>query len=267
MTSPIQLPPRFEIRKLEPKHLPWVLAVINHSNMFNSPVWPVTYPEDRTKRTYQLCEGAKHLMGRSVDSGLSYGIFDKEYVFKRPESAVTGGELYWDATNTEATEQELLEQMDFPLVAIALSYDGLNEPKPEELKDFVGCLPLIATLFTQLSARDQRDPATWKAKAAGEVLMRSGTATRADYEGRGLTKTLAHWLMHEAAGMGYRGIQVECAHPAVHKTWINPPAPFKAQLISELDSNTYEAEVDGKMARVFAPADVVFSKIYVTLKE
>ena len=156
--------------------------------------------------------------------------------------------------------------MDFPLVSIAMSYDGANPLDMAKLIPLIEQLPLFATVYHVLEELDSRDPKTWKAKGPNEVLMRNGTSTRADYEGHGLMREMAHWLIRETAAKGFRGIQIECAHDAVHKTWMNPPAgSFKATLISKLDSKTYEEEVDGKLIKPFAPSEQVSSKIYVSL--
>jgi hypothetical protein len=97
--------------------------------------------------------------------------------------------------------------------------------------------------------------------------MRSGTATRPDYEGHGLTRKMADWLMREAAGQGYRGIQIETTHDAVTHTWLHPPKPFQAELVAKLDMATYEQENEGgKRVRPFEPSKQVCTKIYVTLK-
>ena len=98
--------------------------------------------------------------------------------------------------------------------------------------------------------------------------MRNATSTRPDYEARGLTRKLANWLMREAVGHGYRGIQIECVHDAVTRTWLHPPEPFKSELIGKFDMATYEQEdEEGRKSRPFEPSKQVCTKIYVTLKE
>ncbi len=39
---------------------------------------------------------ADYLCMHQIASGHSLGVFDREYQFRRPESASTGGKLYWD---------------------------------------------------------------------------------------------------------------------------------------------------------------------------
>jgi hypothetical protein len=45
--NPSNLPPRYEIRQLTAEHSDWAKAIVLHSNMFHSPVWPVIYPEHK----------------------------------------------------------------------------------------------------------------------------------------------------------------------------------------------------------------------------
>jgi hypothetical protein len=198
---------------------------------------------------------------------MSFGIFDTQYEYKRPESAATHGKLYWDENDFDSDGAALLEQMDFPLVSIALAYDGSDPLDFARLMPVIELMPLFGALYQILESLDKRDPASWKAKGPHEVLMRSGTSTRADYEGHRFTRKLADWLMREAAGQGYRGIQIACVHDAVTHTWLNPPKPFKAELIGSFDTATYEQEDDeGKKVRLFEPSKQVCTCVYVTLK-
>jgi hypothetical protein len=265
--NPTYLDPRYEIRKLTVAHIPWAAAIVVHSNIFHSPVWPVLYPDEKTKRVRQGMDASGYLICHQIESGMSFGIFDKQYDYKRPESALTQGKLYWDANDVESDGASLLQQMDFPLVSVALSYDGSNPLDKQRLMVLVEVLPLFGTLYNAFESLDKRDPASWKATGPHEVLMRNGTATRPDYEGRGLTRKMADWLMREAAGQGYRGIQIEAAHDAVTHTWLHPPKPFQAELIAKLDMATYEQENEaGKRVCPFEPCKQVCTAIYVTLK-
>ncbi|KAL2004709.1 hypothetical protein VTN00DRAFT_3237 [Thermoascus crustaceus] len=259
-----KLSPRFEIRQLKHEHLPWINAIVAHGLVYAS-LWGVVYPENRTARCYQAFRARDNLTRREIESGMSFGVFDTEYQYKRPKSAKTSGKLYWDENNLEATREQLLEQMDFPLVSVALSYDGFYPPSTEEMRPMIDLRPLYATYVKALTVRDSRDPATWSPRGPSEVLMRSGTHTRADYAGHGLMKSLAHTLMREAARKGYRGIQIQCISDAVSKTWLNPPAPFEGSLVSEFDTRTFEDEVDGKRIKPFAACAQVCRKVYVTL--
>jgi hypothetical protein len=208
-----------------------------------------------------------YLVRHQIESGMSFGIFHTQYDYKRPESASTKGKLYWDPNDVKSDGASLLQQMDFPLVSVALSYDGSNPLDMQRLKALVEVLPLLGTLYGALESLDRRDPESWKARDPREVLMRNGTSTQPDYQARGLTRKMADWLMREAAGQGYRGIQIETAHDAVTHTWLHPPKPFQAKLIAKLDMATYEQEREGgKRVRPFEPSKQVCTKIYVTLK-
>lgn len=265
-TRPPLLDPRYEIRKLTDDDILWAAAILAYTNIFCSTLWTLVYPDEKVKRNYATAE-ANAFVIRKVGPDLCYGIFDKEYKYKRPESAATGGKLYWDHSNLDVTKEELLEQMDFPLVSIALSYDGILPIGPDEMKPLIDCIPLLGTLYMQLDLLDKRDPESWKAKNAGEVLKRCGTSTRADYEGRGIMTGMAYWLMHEMAAKGYRGIQIETSSDKVHRVWMNPPIPYKAELISQQDTQTYEEEENGIKYKPFAASSQRMTKIYVTLKD
>lgn len=267
MTVENALPSRYEIRVLEPEYLKWASAIITHSNLFHSPVWPVLYPENLTKRAYDLIDCLDYMVNHQIASGLSLGVFDKEYKFKREESAATGGKLYWDHSDESADAAKLLEQMDFPLVSVALAYDSFNGYDMVKLSAIFPILPAFAPTFHLLGTKDQREPSSWQAKAPGEVAFRNATATRRDYEGRGIMKATAQYMMRDMAAKGYRGIQIEAFSDAVHHVWSKPPAPFKADVISEIDMWT-EEEVNekGEVVYPFRPGKQRLTKIYCTLK-
>ncbi|KAJ5251042.1 hypothetical protein N7489_001452 [Penicillium chrysogenum] len=264
MTS---LPPKYEIRVLGPEHEEWARAICIHTNLFHSPLWPVVYPENKTQRAYQTFQASHYLMKHQIDSGKSLGVFDKEYQYKRPESAATGGKLYWNLEDENATESDLAEQMDFPLVSIAMAYDGIDELDMAQIKPLIAKLPLFETVYHALEERDQRDPASWKPTARGQVLMRNATNTVRSYSGCGLMRLLAEEMMRRSAAEGFRGIQIESISPAVQKVWSNPPAPFKGTIISQLHTTTFEEKDEsGEVLYPFRPANVNISKIFVDLR-
>jgi hypothetical protein len=260
--NPSNLPSRYEIRQLTHEHAEWAKAIMLHSNMFHSPVWPVVYPEHKAKRMFDGMDPAAYLVEHQVSSGMSFGVFDTEYKFKRPESEATGGALYWDELkdSPDATSEELLERMDFPLASIALAYDGMNPLDMAFIMQLVAVLPLFGMLYHVLDSQDTRGD-SWKPTDAGQVLMRNATSTRSDYEGEHLMGNLARFMMREAKLKGYRGIQIECAHDAVNHVWSHPPSPFKGEVISKVDMATYE--VEGQ--KVFSPSKQVCTKVFVAL--
>ena len=159
-SNPIQLPPGFEVRKLEQKHCTWAQALITHSNVFSSPFWSVVYPEKQIERAYKTYQGCDWVCSFSIASGYSYGVFDTTYKFKYPESSAEDGKLYWDPKEVDtATEELLLEQMDFPLVSIALAYDPFVTPLDlSKMGPLIEALPLFSTMIGGLEALDPRDP-------------------------------------------------------------------------------------------------------------
>jgi hypothetical protein len=253
---------RYQIRKLSPAHLPWAKAIVTHSNVFHSPVWPAIYPDDKTQRAYKVFAACEYMMAHQINSGLSYGVFDSQYQFKNQDSEPTGGALYWDESNTEATEEELLAQMDFPLVSIAMALDQFNPLDESRLGSMIECLPFYADLAQEFTKLDTRDPASWKATSLGQVVLRNGTSTRADYERCGIMKELAHFLMRKAAQEGFRAINIECLHDAVCHVWMNPPKPFNATLIGQFNVNQYQRE---NMPILYPKVDQLASKVFVEL--
>jgi hypothetical protein len=264
---PTHLPPRYEIRTLGPEHSDWAKAIVIHSNMFYSPVWPVIYPENKTRRAYDGFRTVDYLVDHQINSGYSLGVFDTEYKFKRPESAATGGALYWDLEDDSADRDKLLEQMDFPLVSIALAYDGFNALDIEKMGPVIQVLPGFGQIYAILMNGDKRDPDTWKAKAEGELLLRNATSTRHDYEGKGLMRKMAEYMMRVTAAKGFRAIQIETLSDGVCKVWSEPPPPFKAEIVCDFHTSTAEWEDEnGVKSFPFRPAEQRLTRIYVSLK-
>jgi len=269
-SNPTHLPARYEIRRLTEAHIPWASAMVCHANMFYSPVWPVVYPEGKTARLYQGFTAADYLVRHQISSGHSFGVFDLEYRFRRPESQ-PGGKLHWDLDDTDADADRLLEQMDFPLVSIALAYDGFNALDFDKMGPMMECLPLFGAVYHLLEAGDTRDGSSWKPTAPNQVLLRNATATRHDAEGHGIMRKLAEFLMRYAAEQGFRAIQIECLQDAVTKVWSQPPTPFKGTLVAEFRCEDIEEERQTEAGetvkvKVFGQAKQRATKIFVDLR-
>lgn len=269
MANESTLPPRYQIRKLTSADLDWARAIIVHSNLFNSPVWSVIYPESKgnaAQQAYNMFKALDYHHLHAIGSGHSYGVFDTEYVFKRPESAATGGKLYWDFEDLSATGADLLKRMDYPLVHVALGYDAFDPMDHSKLEEFISYIPELGILFKTIEEEDPRDPEGRKPKALGQAIIRAGTCTRGDYEGKGLTKRVAHWYMREKAKAGFKSIQIDSAAKAVDTVWGNPPPPFKAEVTSSFETKDLEVEENGVKKKPFVPADVWCARTVVTLR-
>ncbi|KAE8150755.1 hypothetical protein BDV25DRAFT_153810 [Aspergillus avenaceus] len=260
MPTPHSLTPRFEIRPLGPEHQDWANAIVIHSNVFCSPVWPNLYPSNKTARAYEAFTGSTYLIQHQISSGVSFGVFDTEYKFRHASSAATGGKLLWNLDDDSATADQLLEQMDFPLVSVALSYNGATPLDLPRVKPLFASLPLFPHLLKQLDESDSRG----KIDDHTGVLMRNGTSTRADYEGFGLMKRTAHWLMGEAKALGFKGVEIPCFHDAVIRTWSNPPSPFKGEVVASLNVKDFVVD-EGTTEVACSSVDQALARIYVTL--
>ncbi|KAK3955689.1 hypothetical protein QBC32DRAFT_377046 [Pseudoneurospora amorphoporcata] len=278
MSSPTALPPRYQIRKLTLSDLPFAHAIITHANLFHNAVWSRLHASDAVERSYRVFNTGAYNTSHGIESGFSYGILDTEYQYKRPESAATNGAVYWDPELHPASSgQDLLEQMDFPLVSVALAYDPVATPLDMVKFQLVfDALPLFPKLVSITEAHDIRPPEERKPKEVGECLFRCGTATRADYEGKGLARALAAHLMTEAKKAGFKATQVGTVNNRLNAIWERVPGQVrgvegaKSRVVSVVDLETYEEEEvreDGKVRKVnpFLGAKVVRKCIYVTL--
>lgn len=267
--NPPDLAPRFEIRRLREEHIQWVAAIVAHSNIYCNAFWTAIYPTNKTSRTYAFAKAADYLVRHQIASNFSFGVFDLEYKYKFASSEKTKGALYWDETgNSEATSEELLQQMDFPLVSVALAYDAIDEWDFPRMMPLMAVIPHFYTVYKYCHDNDPRDPSAYTPTGPKQFLMRNATSTRQDYEGHKCMGALARFLMREAKKAGFRGIGIEAAHDAVAHVWLNPPEPFRGELVCQLDPQSYEEDKEGEEGVKFkpcAPAKQIIKKIWVTL--
>lgn len=232
---------RYQLRVLGPEHKAWAKALRIYSLIFNSPGWRAMYPDNLVARTYKGYDALDGLITHCIASGWTYGVFDTQY---KPQHG-GDGQLLWDFNNLEATEEELLQQMDFPLVSIALSYDGYDPPlvNPQGLTLVI---PAITEQNKILNKLDVRDPADWKPTGLRQVLMRNGTSTSPSYSGKGLMGRLARHLVDEARAAGFHAMQMRASSAAVLHVWENLPSPCRCEVISELTEDLGAAAEPGK---------------------
>ncbi|KAI0204807.1 hypothetical protein F4808DRAFT_311546 [Astrocystis sublimbata] len=265
MMSETKLPSRYEIRPLQIEHLDWTKALFAHSFIFGSPIWRNLYPLHRTARFYDLYKASDYMIRYQISSGLSLGIFDTEHEYRNPESAASGGRLYFDFNDVAVDEHDLLQQMDTPLVSIACAFDAFYAMDNRRLAPVTGRLPASASFHEALAQREQQK--SWLPTTPGQVLQRMGTATRADAEGGGFMKAIAYHMMRSAAEKGFWRIQIQCFHDAVTAVWTNPPVPFKGCIAGEVDTYSLdEMDEDGTRRFPFRAVRQRLTKVYVTLR-
>ncbi|KAI8623382.1 hypothetical protein F5Y19DRAFT_468541 [Xylariaceae sp. FL1651] len=261
-TYSVRLPARYEIRRLGPEIEPWIRALAAYILMLDFQIFSPLYKDRQLVRRLLEDNPKRKASGlHCLKSGLSYRIFDKEYQFKKPESIATGGAVYWHEIdpkepNLEITgPQRLLDAMDFPLISFALSCDKADPTPPEvyaATSQFIEEYEYTRTLAPTASSSNSEVEELKK----GEVLVRSGTATRRDYLGHGLMKSLSHFVMHDAHARGFKKIEILVLHDAVSKVWSNPPAPYTAEVVAQTDIREGEVEVDGKKIKPFSGLDL-----------
>ncbi|KAK9780132.1 hypothetical protein SCAR479_02769 [Seiridium cardinale] len=123
--------------------------------LLRAPIWYPLMPEPKIKTVVQAFETPKVYYAQFLRNELSYTPYDNEYVYKHPESATKGGALYWQDIDLQDPELEekgnqwLLEKMDFPIIALALSYDMFDPPA----KEVVGLMAVTAPLWGSMMAQ------------------------------------------------------------------------------------------------------------------
>lgn len=105
-SKPSSLKSRHEIRKLELHHTSQTLAIAMHSNLFHGPLWTALYPSNTTARLHRSMAVGSYLVEHQIASGLSFGVFDTQYEFRRDESRATDGKLYWDEKGPGVQEEQ-----------------------------------------------------------------------------------------------------------------------------------------------------------------
>jgi len=264
-----KLPDGYEIRQITREHLDWVRAIVGHTMSFDSPIWScVPYNDGDTQRAYDMYKAMEASSGLSIDSGLSYGVFIKDWT-ARDKTTKKGGELRWDFGDKSASREVLLEQMDLPLVAIAMSKDAAAAKpiQPEGVTlwgDIVDGHKDISDGLKAAGREGGDDKLRWLLE--GRIARRSGTHTRGDHAGKGLSKALAHFVMQELANKGYDKILIHTGGGTVHKVWSDPPAPFYAITTGEFDTAKFR-KLDGqnKQYNPFGNAQVVCTRVWIVL--
>ncbi|ETS75602.1 hypothetical protein PFICI_12546 [Pestalotiopsis fici W106-1] len=243
-----------------------------HGFLLRPSIWQPLLPEPKVGnalRAFAALDG--HFM-HAINSGCSYAIVDSEYEFRKAESAVTGGCLYWDQLDPEDPDFEtkgtmlMLEGMDFPVV-VRLALDVLDKKPDTATQDLYDFIPLVRELGTWLSVRGgskssspgdapsssrHDQPASW-----GEALIRSGCVTKEGYEGRGLMTALNRFMMLEARARGYRTISVGVADWSVYRCWMSPPPGCRSRITAEFRVWDIELEdEDGRLVRPYVNSGI-----------
>ncbi len=273
-TDATQLLDGYRIERLELKHITWVQAIIGHTLSFDSALWAeAPYEGGQTQRAYDMYVAIGPSADECIRSGLSYGVFKEDW---KPHFDDTnpGGQLRWDTANRNANKDELLKQMDFPLVSVAMTKRtrGKGEAKPhpgDEVKKWHEIIPLFGTIsaaFKKQEADNHHDFLRDLEDKEKKIARRSGTHTRFDYRGKKLMKALAHYIMDELA-KEFDMVAIQSTSETVTQVWENPPEGYKATVTGVFNTAEYlKKDKDGEMVHPFGAAKVVCKKIYVDLK-
>lgn len=143
-----------------------------HTNVFHSPLRPITYPENRTQRAYQLFRTGHYIIKHHINPWKPLGITNtstNDSSLRLPGQAI----LEPAVDDESATKSEPAEQMDFPLVSSAMAYDGINKLDMARIMPMIAALPLFEKVVTALEEQDQRDPPQAADKYRSAMLLAS----------------------------------------------------------------------------------------------
>jgi hypothetical protein len=208
-------------------------------------------------------------VGFQIASGHSFGVVDTQYQYRTPEAAAAGGAVLWDRNAIDATAEQLDEQIDSPLVSIALSYDDFHHMPEEFVAPVIEILPLFGAIYARFAILEPRDLSKMEATDFGQHLMRNGTSTRLSSEGKGIMKKTTNWLIEYAKAHGFRTITLEAFNEAVNHVWTNPSADvLRVDRTCAFHTTDYtEVDADGRIINPFGSAKTGVSRIVVTLQE
>lgn len=226
-THGIQLPSRYTIRPIDAGVADWAKALAVQGFLLGPSIWSPLMAAPKTRSALRAFDALHGYYMHAVNSGVSYGVFDSEYEFARPESKSTtptpapaaapngdgtngtngsgrgrgdgyersGGAVYWHELDPGAADFEtgggarrMVGGMDFPLVCVALSCDLAAKPPPDVVEALHAFFPLQQGVSQYWRDRDPRPKGTWEPRGVGEVCARMGCVTKPEYQGRGLSK-------------------------------------------------------------------------------
>ncbi|KAK7908436.1 hypothetical protein PG985_015739 [Apiospora marii] len=283
-THGIQLPPRYTIRPIDAGVADWAKALAVQGFLLGPSIWSPLMAAPKTRSALQAFDALHGYYMHAVNSGVSYGVFDSEYEFARPESKSTdttppgtsngdsntngdvngsghessGGAVYWRELDPDAPDFEtgggarrMVEGMDFPLVCVALSCDLAAKPPPDIVEALYAFFPLQKGVSQYWRDRDPRPKGTWEPRDVGEVCARMGCVTKPEYQGRGLMSALNHFVMLDLKARGFRAMNAGIGVPSVYRNWMNAPAGCRSY--SYLDLDMLEIEVEDEDGRKVKP--------------
>ncbi|KAI8635492.1 hypothetical protein F5Y19DRAFT_12965 [Xylariaceae sp. FL1651] len=269
-THGIALPSRYVVRRLDSSVRDWVIAMgIEGFMLRDASLWKPLLPFPKTANALRGLEKMAGHYQHSISSGFSFGIFDTQYVFSRPESAAARRMLHWRANDgldpgrpefeTYGADQ-MRDAMDFPLVCIALAFDAFAARDPRATRDMLDLIPLQQQLGAFLGSVSENH-GTQKGKGNapgmeptdfGQVLIRSGCVTRVGYERQGLATALNRFVMLEAKAWGFRGIKVGMGSESMLRGYMNPPEGCRSEVVAQWDFEDIEMEdEDGNIVRPY----------------
>ncbi|KAK8088171.1 hypothetical protein PG997_003132 [Apiospora hydei] len=259
-THGIQLPSRYTIRPLDAGVIDWAKALAVQGFLLGPSIWRPLMAAPKTRSALRAFDALHGYYLHAVNSGVSYGVFDSEYEFARPESTSnepaaaaaaasngeaasqhesSGGAVYWHELDPDA-------EPDFETGGGAR-----RMPPPDIVESLHAFFPLQKGVSQFWRDRDPRPKGTWEPQGPGEVAARMGCVTKPEYQGRGLMSALNHFVMLDLESEGFRAMNAGIGVPSVYRNWMN--APTGCRSYAYLDVNMWEIEVEDEDGRKVKP--------------
>ncbi|KAK8139021.1 hypothetical protein PG984_002401 [Apiospora sp. TS-2023a] len=271
-THGIQLPSRYTIRPIDAGVAAWAKALAVQGFLLGPSIWSPLMAAPKTRSALRAFDALHGYYMHAVESGVSYGVFDSEYEFARPESKSTaaaaaassngdsihgnengteyepsGGAVYWHELDPDTDPDDfengggarrMVAGMDFPLVCVALSCDLAAKPGPDIVEALHAFFPL------------QRGSASTGATATRGPRGRGSPAASARSV-LGWVSALNHFVMLDLKARGFRAMNAGIGVPSVYRNWMNAPAGCRSY--AYLDLNILEIEVEDNGGRKVKP--------------
>jgi hypothetical protein len=263
-THGIELDPRYEIRQITLDQSDFCKALAIYGFFLRTSIWTCIIREPKTANALRAFDKLSDYYNHSINSGLTYGIFDTQYEYQSPESMVKGGALYWNELDPADPYLacNMIEAMDFPLVSLALSYDMFHPRTADFEPSLLEVIPMNPSLMMHLADVPDLPSRLVQPTEVGRTLCRTGTVTKPGYERKGLMTALNRFVILEARDKGFKNIMIgtsALAGMAVHRVYTNPPSGCRSNVLHRFDVESIELtdkECGGRKVKPYVGGDL-----------
>ncbi|KAK6841533.1 hypothetical protein PG987_002393 [Apiospora arundinis] len=270
-THGIQLPPRYTIRPIDAGVADWAKALAVQGFLLGPSIRKPLMAAPKTRNAMRAFDALGGYYMHAVNSGLSYGVFDSEYEFARPQSKIDPTAA---AAPSEGTEEKGGEDGSGRERCSGALY--WNELDPDTDPDFetgggrrawsmawtsrssAWHCRAISRLSRRPTSSRPSTPSSRSRKASANFGETATPARKARGSRRGPSRyapawvtALNHFVMLDLKAKGFRAMNAGIGVPSVYRNWMNAPTGCKSH--SYLDVNIWEIEVEDEDGRKVKP--------------